>query len=116
METAILPLIIRRATPEGIAKLRENIELMIARKDETELADCLDKEFHLLLFEICGNRALKIFANVLHLLFRKGNRERFLNPAAALKSAGDHKRLVKAIEEEDLEMAREIIKLHIIPT
>ncbi len=116
MEMAIIPLIVRRANPESLARLKENIEAMRASKDDIETAERLDKEFHLALFEICGNRALKIFANVLHLLFRKGYRTRFLNPEAALKSAGDHLRLVEAIEAEDLERAREIVKSHIMPT
>jgi len=116
LEMAIIPLIIRRATPETIAKLKDNIELMLTHKGHAERADKLDKEFHLLLFEICGNRALKIFANILNPLFRKRHRERFLNPTAVLKSARDHKQLVAAIEEENLQRAQDIIKLHISPT
>ena len=116
LEMAMIPLIIRRATPASLARLKDNIDLMRKNKDHVERADQLDKEFHLLLFEISGNRALKIFANILTPLFRKRHRERFLNPAAALKSVTDHTQLVEAIEKENLDRANEIIKLHIITT
>ncbi len=116
LEMTIIPLIIRRATPENLAQLRGNIELMRKNKDNAALADQLDKEFHLLLFEISGNRALKIFANILTPLFRKHHRERFLNPAAALKSVADHSQLVESIATENLDRAQEIIRLHITLT
>ncbi len=116
LELAILPLIIRRATPVNIATLNNNIELMIQLKGDADRADRLDKEFHLLLFDICGNRPLKVFANILTPLFRKPHRERFLNPTAVLKSAADHKLLVEAIETENLARAQDIIKRHITPT
>lgn len=116
LETAILPLIVRRATPEALAGLRENIAQMLLHRNDAETADRLDKEFHLRLFDIGGNRALRVFANILHLLFRRQHRERFLNPAAVRKSAADHARLVEAFGRADLDNARGIIQSHITST
>ena len=116
MEMSIIPLIVRRITPAGIQRLDANIESMLKSKDDPDLADKLDKEFHLILFELCGNKALKIFANILHLLFRKKHRERFLNAAAILKSAGDHKAMLDAIASDNVERARDLVRLHIMPT
>jgi DNA-binding FadR family transcriptional regulator len=116
MEQAILPLIAKRLGPQGAERLRENIESMLKAKDDPELADSLDRDFHIALFELSGNRALKIFANVLHLLFRRQHRTRFLNAAAVIKSAGDHKLLLEALQAEDLDRACALVRKHIMPT
>jgi len=116
METAIIPLVVRRMTPEGAERLRGNVEEMLRSSKDAERADALDREFHVALFDLCGNRTLKIFSNVVHLLFRKERRMKFLNQAAAEKSAKDHKRLLEALLAEDVAGAQELLASHIRPT
>jgi DNA-binding FadR family transcriptional regulator len=84
--------------------------------NEPEKADKLDREFHIMLFSICGNRALMFFSNVFHLLFRRQYREKFLNPDAVLKSVNDHQALTAAIIGGDAAATTEIIRNHILPT
>lgn len=116
METAIIPLLIKRITPQHGESLRDNIRLMRDAVNEPEKADKLDREFHIMLFSICGNRALMIFSNVFHLLFRRQYREKFLNPDAVLKSVNDHQALTAAIIGGDAAATTEIIRNHILPT
>lgn len=116
LEASILPLLVKRITPEGVERLERNIEAMKAAKDEVYRAEALDREFHLALFELSGNRALRVFAHILHRLFRPEHRARYRNAAAALRSAQAHQALLTAIRAEDVPKALEIIHRHISPT
>jgi len=116
LEWSIVPLLARRLTPAGHARLAQNIRAMRLQKGAPEAADALDREFHLALFEISGNRALRLFANILHRLFRREHRQRYLNAAAVLKSAEGHEKLLAALRAQDEPLAREILRAHIEPT
>ncbi len=116
MELAIMPLVVRRITPEKAEQLKVNINEMEKCLSNPEKADCLDREFHILLFEISGNRILKIFSNVLSLLFRRQYREKFLNPKSKMNSVRDHKALLEALKEENADEACKIIRRHISST
>ncbi|HBC88566.1 MAG TPA: hypothetical protein DCZ94_16585 [Lentisphaeria bacterium] len=116
MELAIMPLIVKRITPEQAEQLKQNIKQMEKYLDIPEKADALDKEFHVMLFDISGNRILKIFSNVVHLLFRRQYREKFLNPKSKQNSLRDHKALLEAIMAENLDEACRIMRQHISQT
>lgn len=116
METAVLPLMVRRITPEATAILRENIQQMESLSADPEKADLLDKEFHLLLLDVCGNRPLRLFSHVIARLFDRTFRGRFLNEEAVLKSVRDHHAILDAILAGDAEQAREILSSHIEAT
>ena len=113
LELAIMPIIVKRITPEQSEQLKQNIGQMERCLDVPEKADALDREFHVQLFDICGNRILKIFSNVIHLLFRRQYREKFLNPKSKQNSIRDHRALLDAIMEEDVAGACGIIRRHI---
>lgn len=113
METSVLPLIVRRITPEAAENLRQNIRRMESRSRKPERADLLDKEFHLALLDICGNRPLRLFSHVIARLFDRAFRERFLNPAAVLKSAKDHRAILDAILANETDLARNLLQTHI---
>ncbi len=116
LELSIIPLIVRRITPEKAEELRQNIRQMEKCIDIPDKADSLDREFHVKLFDICGNRILKIFSNVIHLLFRREYRGKFLNPKAKQISIKEHKALLDAIMAEDSGGACAIIREHISRT
>ena len=116
METAVLPLMVRRITPEATAILRENIQQMESLSADPEMADLLDKEFHLLLLDVCGNRPLRLFSHVIARLFDRTFRGRFLNEEAVLKSVRDHHAILDAILAGDVEQAHEILSSHIEAT
>ena len=116
VETALAPLIARRLSPAALERLRANATAMERLVDQPEEADKADRDFHLALLSTCDNPVLKMFSNVLHLLFRKQFRGRFLNPAAIRKSARDHRAILDALVSGDAERARKIIAEHIAPT
>jgi GntR family transcriptional regulator, transcriptional repressor for pyruvate dehydrogenase complex len=116
METAVLPLMVRRITPEATSILRENIEQMKSLSDAPEEADLLDKEFHLLLLDVCGNRPLRLFSHVIARLFDRAFRDKFLNEEAVLKSVKDHHAILDAILAGDAEQARSVLSSHIAAT
>jgi DNA-binding FadR family transcriptional regulator len=116
LETAVLPLIVKRLAPQAAEGLLANIEAMEGKRQSPERADLLDKEFHLRLFDVCGNRTLRIFSHVIARLFDRTFRERFLNPEAVLKSARDHRDLLAAIQSGDAARAQEILTNHIEAT
>jgi GntR family transcriptional repressor for pyruvate dehydrogenase complex len=116
METAVLPLIAQRLTPEASEALLTNIAKMESLAHWPEQADVLDKEFHLQLFDVCGNRTLRIFSHVIARLFDRAFRERFLNPEAVLKSVRDHRALLVALQSGDTAQAQRILTSHIEAT
>ncbi len=116
MELAIIPLVVRRTTPEALERLDRNIMEMEKSLSKPEKADSLDREFHVMLFDIAGNRILRIFSNVLGLLFRRQYREKFLNPKSKQNSVRDHKALLEAVRNEDPDEACMIIRRHISQT
>jgi GntR family transcriptional regulator, transcriptional repressor for pyruvate dehydrogenase complex len=113
METAVLPLVVRRFTPEHEEALLANIAEMEALRDDPEQADGLDKEFHLGLFDVCGNRTLRLFSHVTARLFDQVFREKFLNPDAVMKSAGNHRAVLAAIAAADTASAGQLLAAHI---
>ncbi len=116
METAVLPLVIRRLTPEATEALQANIAEMEELAQEPERADLLDRQFHLQLFDVCGNRTLRIFSQVIARLFDRTFRTRFLNPEAVRKSATDHRALLAAIVAGERATALQILTDHIEAT
>ena len=113
LETAQIPLLIRRITPEMLEQLNGIIDRM--ESAETEEADRLDLNFHLKLMEATGNRIQKIFGQVLILMFDRKYRGKFLNPAAVRRSVGDHRAMLKALSEGSETKLTELIRQHIQP-
>ena len=116
IETSLIPIVVRRITPSQLERLRKNIVEMESLVEEPEKADCVDRDFHLKLLEACNNSALKMFSNVIYLLFRKKFRTKFLNPDAVRKSIRDHQTILNAIAKDDADQATKILTEHILPT
>lgn len=115
IETAIMPLLAMRLTPTAVEKLRGLIDAMATESDPVQ-RDALDRDFHLGLLEVCANRTLTLFSNVIYLLFRRHHRIQFMSDAAAAKSIADHRAILAALETGDAETARRILVAHITPT
>jgi DNA-binding FadR family transcriptional regulator len=116
IETALLPLLVRRLTPEAAEALCANVSRMETLSGEPAQADLLDKGFHLQLLDVCGNRTLRIFSHVIARLFDRAFRERFLNTEAVLSSARDHRAILEALTDGDVDRARAILTAHISAT
>jgi len=71
LETSQVSLLLKRITPGMVDRLNEIIVEMESCAANPEKADQLDMHFHLTLMEITGNRILKIFGQLLILMFDK---------------------------------------------
>ncbi|MBI1372384.1 MAG: FCD domain-containing protein [Phycisphaera sp.] len=116
IECAILPLVAARMTPEAADRLAKNIDAMEAAADRPDDADMLDKEFHLALLDVCGNRPLRLFSHVISRLFDRSYRGAFLNRDAAMKSVRDHRALLRFLLDHNVDAARELLAAHINAT
>lgn len=100
-------------TKEQTDKLWENVALwqMYIRREDEEKIFTLDKEFHAMLYHICGreywyklvNNVAPLFDRTTILSFRCNEKKRILH---------DHEELVQAIERKDREKAAAIARLH----
>lgn len=116
LETAVAPLIVKRISPALLDELRANVAAMRAAQDQPATADLRDRDFHLLLLKSANNRTLKLFSQVIYLLFRKQFRERYHTPAAVAKSATDHEAILAAIIAGDAGRVQALLASHIQPT
>ena len=115
LEMAQIPLLIKLATPASIDRLNALIDSMEQSLDNPEKADALDLEFHLTLMEITGNRVLKVFSQVITMMFDRKYRNKFLNAAAIKKSVDDHRTMMKYLKNGDCENLKALIINHIQP-
>ena len=115
LETSQVSLLLKRITPGMVDRLNEIIVEMESCAANPEKADQLDMQFHLTLMEVTGNRILKIFGQLLILMFDKKYRKKFLNREAVEKSARDHRSMLKALSTGNESTLTEIIQRHIQP-
>ncbi len=115
LEVGQIPLIVQLATPRVIDRLQTLVDEMEKACNEPEKADMLDMQFHLALTEICGNRVLMIFSQVIALMFEKKYRSEFLNSTAARKSVQDHRLMIKCLQNKDAAGFTELMNQHLRP-
>ena len=113
LETLAAGLAAERATPQGIAQLRDLIEQAAAAtkaKDFDRVAE-LNSAFHRAVIEVSGNRWLHSISAAMyhhvHWVFRVGAAQR------APHSSEEHVRLVDAIEAGDAEAASTAARRHV---
>ena len=110
IEQAVLPLAIKRITPEQIDQLQSSIDRMIALEDEPEKADEADRDFHMTLLAACGNQILSSFSTIIaHLFHDSTYRSRYWDSETIDRLAKEHRKILKAIMAGDTERA---LKLH----
>ncbi|WP_413737287.1 FadR/GntR family transcriptional regulator [Sodalis sp. RH21] len=114
MERAILPLAVRRITPSEIAKVEQTIEDMLLHQDDPKKADGYDRDFHLLIFQSCGNHVLSAFSGVLSTLFRSSEyRNKYWSQERIVKIAEEHKLILSAIKKGDPLAAVAALDVHL---
>lgn len=113
LETSIVPSLVRHATPRQIDLLAEVNREMLACTHDRPRADALDLRFHLELFEITGNRLLKIFAQIITVQFEGKLRPPFRDAAAVEISGADHQAMIAAIAARDATALGQAIHDHI---
>lgn len=114
VELAVLPLVVRRATPGQLAQMEEAVERMRRARNAPEQADKHDLEFHVLLLKACGNELLASFTTVLSMLFHDPEyRRKYWNPETISRLANEHRQILEAIREGDVDLAVERHKAHL---
>ncbi len=114
VERGILPLAVRRITPSGLAKVEETIEQMLALQDQPEKADRYDRDFHLLLFQACGNHVLEAFSGVLSTLFQSASyRSKYWTRERTLRIVQEHRLILEAIRQGDTLAAVAALDVHL---
>jgi DNA-binding GntR family transcriptional regulator len=113
LETLAAGLAAERATPAGIATLRELVEdaNAAAKAEDFDRVAELNSAFHRAVIEVSGNRWLHSISaamyNHVHWVFRVGAAQR------APHSSEEHVRLVEAIEAGDAAAASTAARLHV---
>ncbi|MEU8223045.1 GntR family transcriptional regulator [Kribbella sp. NPDC048915] len=113
LETLAAGLAAERATPEGIARLRDLIEQAntAARAEDFDQLAELNSDFHRAVIELSGNRWLHSISAAMyhhvHWVFRAGAAGR------APHSSEEHVRLLEAIEAGDAAAATTAARLHV---
>jgi len=115
LESAVLPLAVRRLSPTMLQRMEALLDTMEAAAGEPETADQLDRDFHLLLIEACQSPVLRLFSSVIYLLFRRQHRTRFWTEPAIRNSVAGHRAILDAMRAGDVDTARERLQAHIAP-
>lgn len=114
LEAAIIELACERATEEDIKQLESNIKLQefyLAEQDKSEMLR-LDNEFHFSLYKICNMTQIYYMVNSMSIHFDR-MRHLSLYSIRELKIVGDHRRLLEALRQRDVEKCREEITKHL---
>jgi len=113
IEEAVLPLVVRRATPAALSEMRDAIRRMERRAQSVRQVYAADRDFHLLMLKSCGNRTLQAFAQVIINIFDRQYRGLRPSPELVTTSIEEHWSILKAVEEGDLRTARRILRRHL---
>ncbi len=114
VERAIIPLVLRRITPQHITELEETIQLMHKNADNPKLADKSDRDFHLILFGSCGNQVLTAFSGVISSLFHsEGYRHKYWKADKIKRLANEHALILDAVKKGDNDLAIKRIDDHL---
>lgn len=113
IEVGAIELAIRSTTPEQIARLVETTDKMEAalRLDcESERTVALDLEFHAQILEMTGSRMIAGMQQLLVQFFQAAPHVPH-TPASAERIIWEHRELMNAIRDRDVERARSMIRL-----
>jgi len=116
IELAILPLVILRINSGQLQDLRALNRALEEYADRPKRADRYDRDLHLGLLRCCGNYTLQSFAEVITGIFRPQLRAKWHTPALIRRAVKEHRALLNAIENQDLEEANDIISKHLSRT
>jgi len=116
LETALVPYIIQRMTPDMLEALQSNLDRQKESLSDIPRFEELDREFHKLLFEASRNKTVRLFSNILSIVFRKKYRGRFLSEEWTAVGYRNHSLILEAIRCQDRRTLLKLIRTHIIPT
>jgi DNA-binding GntR family transcriptional regulator len=115
LESATAPEIVTRANAETIGRLRDiaqSFTLAVQSGSEDELSR-INRQFHEILFGLCGNPVLEEMIWALRDRSRIGTRTVWKSHQALLQSERDHHAIIAAIEQRDTAKLVGLISNHI---
>jgi DNA-binding GntR family transcriptional regulator len=115
LERAIVPLVIRNATPASLQLIRQALEAEDQARHSGDRANWirLGGEFHILLAELAGNKVLQRF--MIELVSRCSLIiALYESPGAPMCGNDEHKQLMALIEQGDVARASALIEHHLL--
>jgi len=119
LELALIPLIVRRITPDIIEKINLNLEKQekaVRENVSRETFDGYDLEFHMLLLEAARNQSLRIFSNILLTAFNPQSRRQISDAVDNATTLKEHRELFRIIRSGDADAAGKAMSHHISMT
>jgi DNA-binding FadR family transcriptional regulator len=113
IETAVIPLAVRRMTPAQMRKMEQLLVRMAERLDDPREVDAADRDFHLTLLEACGNRTLSLFAGVISALFAPELRTEYWSPDDIRRGLAEHRAILEAIRQDNPGLTVDLLKAHL---
>jgi len=116
LELAMIPLIVRRITPDVCEKIRRNLEMQekaLKTQVPRDVFDSYDLEFHILLLDATRNRSLRIFSHILLLAFERRFRQTVPEYADYARTLKEHRELWRIISSGDVDAAKEAMASHL---
>jgi GntR family transcriptional repressor for pyruvate dehydrogenase complex len=114
IELATIPLVVKRITPNQIYELETIIEKMRNNSEFPQIADEADLEFHAAMLEASGNQLLTSFNQIIAQLFHQVDyRQKYWNTETIIRLADEHRQILEAIQDGDVELAVSRLKKHL---
>jgi len=113
LETQAVRLACERRTDEDLERLSAIVKRCAAARGDGEKLASLDAEFHLAIVAATQNDVFVRFVNVFYLMSRKRREVYFSSDEHCRQSVNDHRKLLAAIVERDVEQAESILRQHI---
>jgi GntR family transcriptional regulator, transcriptional repressor for pyruvate dehydrogenase complex len=113
LEVGAIELAIRSATPEHLSRLAEimhDMEASLLENTESERTVALDVAFHALILQMTGSRMIAGMQQLLVQFFQTAPHAEN-TPASAERIIWEHRELLNAICDRDVERARSMIRL-----
>lgn len=111
-------LAIKSVTPHEIKKLNRLVQKMeaIVKKEPADLFHFQDihRDFHIAIMDMAGNKRLKQFASSLHKQIRRFSFQTLQDKKHLHSSVQYHKKIVKAMADNDTKMACSLTKEHVL--
>ena len=114
IELATIPLIVKRITPNQIYELEMIVEKMRENSSLPQVADEADLEFHAAMLRASGNQLLNSFSQIIAQLFHQVDyRRKYWNTETINRLADEHRLILEAIVDGDVELAVSRLKKHL---
>ncbi|ACD20768.1 FadR/GntR family transcriptional regulator [Paraburkholderia phytofirmans] len=113
LETQAVRLACERRTDDDLERLSGIVKRCVAARGNGEKLAGLDAEFHLAIVAATQNDVFARFINVFYLMSRKRREVYFSSDEHCRQSVSDHRKLLAAIAERDVDKAENILRQHI---